>query len=383
MKADGWGGAETENNPDLIADVQYMRMCLRLARRGTGRTSPNPMVGAVLVRDGVLVGKGFHRAAGLPHAEVEALRQAGEKARGSALYVNLEPCNFYGRTPPCTDLLLRSGVAEVVCATSDPSPPVNGKGLQQLRRGGVRVRVGILAEQARRLNEAWFCCVEEKRPFVTLKAAASWDGKIATRGRQRGWFTSEAARRQVHRMRSVADAVLVGIGTALNDDPLLTVRECRPKRKGFPMRVVLDSRARLPLSSRLVQTARETPVVVACTSAASEEKRAQLEAAGVQTAELKANESGRVDLASLLSYLAEREVVSLLVEGGAEVNWAFLEARAVDKVCFFLAPLLVGGSEAPTLVNGVGTGELADAFRLVRREFRRIGPDFLLTGWLR
>jgi diaminohydroxyphosphoribosylaminopyrimidine deaminase/5-amino-6-(5-phosphoribosylamino)uracil reductase len=273
-------------------------------------------------------------------------------------------------------------VREVVCALKDPFPQVNGKGIEQLLQGGIRVRVGILEEEARRLNEAWLCRVERGRPFVTLKMAASWDGKIGSTGRERGWFTSEAARREVHRMRSEADALLIGIKTALNDDPLLTVRECRPKRKGFPLRIVLDSQARLPLSSRLVQTARETPVMVACTSIAGEEKRGQLEAAGVQTVALKADDSGAVDLPSLLSYLAEREVVSLMVEGGAEVNWAFLERGLVDKVRFFLAPMIVGGKMAPTLVDGEGFGNLGDALRLVRTEYRRIGPDLMLTGWL-
>ena len=363
-------------------DTRHMRMCLRLARRGAGTTSPNPMVGAVVVSEGTVVGRGYHRAAGLPHAEVGALRQAEEKARGSTLYVNLEPCNFHGRTPPCTDLILASGVREVVCATIDPTPQVNGEGLQQLRERGLRVRLGILEEEARRLNEARFCYVERGRPFVTLKAAASWDGKIATRGRDRGWFTSEAARREVHRMRGEADAVLVGIGTVLNDDPLLTVRACRPRRKDFPLRVILDSGARLPLSSRLVRTAAEAPVLVACTLVASEEKRAHLEEAGVETVVLEANKAGGVDLPDLLSYLAKKEIISILVEGGAAVNWSFLEAGVVDKVRFFLAPLLIGGGQAPTLVDGAGAGELEDCLRLVRTETRRIGPDILLTGWL-
>lgn len=375
-------GVLEQDSPGSSADIGYMKMCLRLARRAAGRTSPNPMVGAVVVRDGAIVGKGYHRRAGLPHAEVEALGEAGDKARGSILYVNLEPCNFHGRTPPCTDLILACGVKEVVCATTDPTPRVSGRGVEQLRREGVEVRVGILEEEARRLNEARFCYSERGRPFVTLKAAATWDGKIATRERERGWFTSEAARREVHRMRSEVDAILIGIGTALNDDPLLTVREVAPKRRGFPIRVVLDSQARLPLSSRLVQTAREVPVLVACTAAAEEDKRIRLEAAGVETVVLEANSSDGVDVPSLLSYLAGKEIISVLVEGGAEVNWSFLAAGAVDKVCFFLAPLLAGGRDAPTPVGGAGIGKLAEAFRFARTEYKRIGPDLLLTGWL-
>jgi len=364
------------------ADLRHMKTCLRLARRGAGRTSPNPMVGSVVVRSGIVVGKGYHRAAGLPHAEVEALRQAGEKARGGALYVSLEPCNIFGRTPPCTDLILSCGVKEVVCAILDPNPRVNGKGMDVLRRGRVRVRVGLLQEEARRLNEAWFCYMERGRPFVTLKAAASWDGKIATRGRDRGWLTSEDSRRVVHRMRSEADAVLVGIGTVLNDDPLLTVRACRPKRHGFPMRVVLDSEARLPLSSRLALTAREVPVLVACTDAAAARRRSQLEAAGVETVALKAGAEGGVDLTSLLIYLAGREIVSVLLEGGASLNWSFLESGLVDKVCLFLAPLLLGGKEAPTVADGAGVGALTEAWRFARTEYRRVETDLLLTGWL-
>ena len=362
------------------ADRAFMALALKLAQKGAGYTSPNPMVGAVVVRDGRIVGKGYHRRYGGPHAEVEALRQAGELARGATLYVTLEPCNHHGQTPPCTQAVLAAGIARVVIANADPNPRVTGGGADYLRRQGLQVEMGLMAEAGRKLNEAFFKAITTGRPWVIAKAAASLDGKIATHTNDSHWITGPAARTWVHRLRHRVDAILVGVGTVLADDPQLTTRLPRGRGKD-PIRIILDSQLRLPLTAQVLHLHSAAPTWIACTEAAPPDKRAALAALGVACLILP-ERNGRVDLQALLDLLGQRRVQSLLVEGGAEVHGAFFEAGLIDKLHFFLAPKLIGGRQAPGIFGGQGIACLADAPPLQDLTIRRFGPDILISGYL-
>ena len=357
-----------------------MARALNLAARARGRTSPNPLVGAVLVKDGEIVGQGFHPRAGEPHAEIFALRQAGERARGATLYINLEPCCHYGRTPPCTEALIRAGVAEVRMAMEDPNPLVHGKGRAALEAAGIRTFVGDHEAQAHQLNEAFVKYITTGRPFVTVKFAMSLDGKIATSTGESRWITGEAARRRVHELRDVSDAICVGVNTVLADNPRLTTRLDKPDVE-HPLRVILDSQGRAPLAARVFDPALLGKTIVATTQAMPARHRATLEVQGVEAWVLPSDDQGRVDLAALLDRLGERELTSLLVEGGGSVLASFFERRLVDKVMAFVAPLIIGGQDAPTPVKGAGVSRLADALRLERVSVERVGEDVLVVGY--
>jgi diaminohydroxyphosphoribosylaminopyrimidine deaminase / 5-amino-6-(5-phosphoribosylamino)uracil reductase len=358
-------------------DARWMAQALALAERGRGLCSPNPMVGAVLVSEGRVVGQGFHVRAGAAHAEVEALREAGDRARGATLYVTLEPCNHQGRTPPCVGAILRAGIGRVVVAVADPNPRVEGGGARALLDAALEVHMGCLEEEARALNRMFFAAMQRLRPHVTLKCAMTLDGKIAAFDRSARWITGEEARREAHRLRSENDAVIVGIGTVLADDPALTVR-LDPPWPREPLRVVMDSRARLPLTARLIGAGTPGRVVVAVADEAPAERVAHLEGLGVTVLACKSR-NGRVDPADLLSRLFALDVTGVLLEGGSELNWAFIEAGLVDRVAMFIAPLLLGGTVAPTAVGGRGL-LLAEALRLQSLAARPVGPDWLLEG---
>jgi diaminohydroxyphosphoribosylaminopyrimidine deaminase/5-amino-6-(5-phosphoribosylamino)uracil reductase len=338
-----------------------MRRALALARRGLGETNPNPLVGCVVVKGGQVVGEGFHARAGGPHAEVVALRRAGVRARGATLYANLEPCAHQGRTPPCAPLVRASGVARVVAAIRDPNPLVRGRGLALLRRAGIAVTTGVLAREASRLNERFLLSARRGRPFVTLKAALTLDGRIATASGRSRWITSPAQRRQARRLRRLHDGVLVGIGTVLADDPLL-LPSPRPHRPF--VRVVLDSRLRLPARSRLARTASPRTPVVILTCRAEPRRRRTLEAAGVEVVEV-ASERTRVPLVAALRALHERGLASVMVEGGSEVLGSFLAARLVDQVALFRAPLLLGGRGSLPAFGGPDPRTIARGLPLV------------------
>jgi len=358
-----------------------MRRALELAALARGKTSPNPLVGAVVVKDGVIVGEGYHRKAGTPHAEVIALQEAGARAKGADLYVSLEPCCHYGRTPPCTKAIIEAGIKRVVVACEDPNPLVAGKGIEILRQAGITVDVGVLREEARRLNEVFFKYITTGRPFVTLKAAMSLDGKIATFTGDSKWITGEQARQYAHQMRAEHDAVMVGIGTVLADDPLLTVR--LPGEDRRPLRVIVDSRLRIPLESRIVLTAKGFPTVVAAVRhEGNQGKKKSLEERGVEVWELPADR-GRVDLKALLGELGKREVTSVLLEGGATLNASALEAGVVDKFVFFIAPKIIGGSRAPGPVGGNGAKKIEDAWLVSELEFTKVGEDLMITCYPR
>lgn len=363
--------------PTRADDERWMAEALALASRARGLTSPNPMVGAVIVRDAAAAGRGFHSRAGAPHAEIEALREAGGRANGATLYVTLEPCNHAGRTPPCVDALVGAGIRRVVAATADPNPQVRGGGANALRRAGVEVLVGCLESEARALNRVFFTAMERMRPHVTLKCAMTLDGKIAASDRSSRWITGEAARREAHRLRSECDAIVVGIGTVLTDDPALTVR-LDPPGPREPLRVVVDTRCRLPLTARLIASGDPGRVVVAVADDAPGAHVEALVSRGVTVLQCKSRE-GHVDVSDLCGRLFGLDVRGLLLEGGSELNWAFVEAGLVDRVAVFVAPILLGGAGAPTPVGGRGL-PLGGGMRLRSVEVRPIGEDWLIEG---
>jgi diaminohydroxyphosphoribosylaminopyrimidine deaminase/5-amino-6-(5-phosphoribosylamino)uracil reductase len=366
--------------PEIETDRKWMRRALELAASARGRTSPNPMVGAVIVTDGRVVGEGFHAYAGSDHAEVAALREAGSAAAEGTLYVSLEPCCHHGRTPPCADQIVSAGIRRVVAACEDPNPSVSGRGIALLREAGVTVEVGLLGEEATRLNEAFFKHIRTGVPFVTLKVAASLDGKIATRTGESRWITGESARRRVHQLRNEADAVLVGIGTVLRDDPLLTTRLGIADQRD-PIRVLVDNLARLPLRAKAVNRASTAPTILAVSQMAPRSKLEAIEREGVQVIVVE-NSPRRVSLERLMEALGKRGILSVMIEGGAEINASALREGVVDKVLVFLAPILIGGKSTPTAVGGDGIESLGQALRLHDVRIERFDGDILVEGYL-
>ena len=371
------------------ADGQFLLRALELAHQGVALASPNPCVGAVVVAGGKIVGEGFHTYEGVHHAEVLALAQAGAAARGATLYLNLEPCCHQGRTSPCADAIVAAGVKRVVASMRDPNPQVGGQGFEKLRATGVEVSEGGLEAEARKLNEGFARWVRDKRPLVTLKAAMTLDGKIApppgeaapVAGPAGGWITSEAARAHVQQLRHACDAILVGVGTILADDPLLTDRTGQARRRPL-LRVVLDSRLRLPLESRVVKTCRQD-VLVFC-SFAEEKKKKALEERGVRVEQVEVGSGdGRPDLRRVAARLGELEILGLLIEGGALVNWAALAAGIVDKVFLYYAPKILAGSGAVSFAAGAGFRRMSEAAHLRSFALHRFGEDFAVEGYLR
>ena len=360
-----------------------MRLALRLARRGFGRTSPNPMVGAVLVRDGAVIGQGWHRRAGQAHAEIEALRDAqrrgssGRGARGATLYVTLEPCSTHGRTPPCTDAIIAAGIRRVVAAGPDPNPAHCGRGFAILQRAGIEVSAGLLAGEAAKLNEAFHHWIVHRTPLVTVKAAMSLDGRIATTAGESRWITGEKARALGMRLRAGADAILVGVKTVLADDPSLSVRLPGFKDKRW-VRIILDPRARTPLTAKVVSDHQAASTIVVVTKAAPAWRAAAL---GRRVRVLRAPAlADGINLRWLLEKLGREEVTSLLVEGGGETNDAFLAGGLAGRVAFFYAPLALGGRGAPRAVAGEGVARVSQAPVLRQVRWRRLGQDLLLTA---
>lgn len=360
-----------------------MTLALRLAAKGRGTTSPNPMVGAVVVKRGRIIGRGFHLRPGTPHAEILALRQAGKRARGATLYVTLEPCcHLAKRTPPCVPEILRSGVRRVVIAMQDPNPSVKGKGTAALRRAGLSVTLGVARSEAEELNKAYCHWMKTGRPYVTLKAGMTLDGKLATATGESRWITGESSRREVHRLRSSVDAVLIGVGTVLADDPSLTARmgpRLEQSALRQPLRIVVDSRLRTPLKARIVAQQDRAKTMIAATAAAPAARRSTLHKKGVEILTLPALQ-GRVSLPALLKQLGRRGIMSLLVEGGGEINAAMLKAKLVDHVCLYMAPLLLGGRNAKGLIGGESPARLASAIRLRQVVTRSAGDDVVVEG---
>ncbi len=352
-----------------------MQEALRLAARGRGRVEPNPLVGAVLVKSGKIVGRGWHKRFGKAHAEVNAIAEAGARAKGATLYVTLEPCAHQGKTPPCAEAVLSAGIRRVVAAMEDPHPLVSGKGIRALRRAGLKVDVGCMEDEAKRLNLPFLTLLALGRPYVTAKWAMSLDGKIATASGDSKWITSAPARDAARRMRGLADAVMVGAGTALADNPLLM--PLKPRR--MPLRIVADSRGRTPVTSALARTAKQGPVMIAVTEAARAVSVKALQAAGCEVWTGPAKDD-RLDLSALLQELGRRKMTNLFVEGGGTLLGSLFEAGLVDRVAAFVAPQILGGDKALTPVEGAGAPTVERATRFTWSRGRRVGGDWLLMG---
>ena len=378
-----------------ISDELFVRRALELAREGIGLTSPNPCVGAVIVDgNGKIVGTGVHKYETVKHAEVLALEQAGQKARGATLYINFEPCSHQGRTGPCVDALIAAGVGRVVASMSDPNPKVSGRGFAKLESAGIEVDTGILQEEAKILNEAFAKYIRTATPLVTMKAAMTLDGKIApppaksprptaigTQGPTGGWITSEPARAHVQQLRHQHDATMVGVGTVIADDPLLTDRSGRPRRRPL-LRVILDSRLRLPLESQVVKTAKDD-VLVLC-SFAEEKKKKQLQKRGIRVEQIPtATPDGRPEMTAISRSLGKMEITSLLIEGGALVNWAALASGIVNKVFLYYSPKILAGTGSVPFAAGAGFGRMSDAAYVRSIKLHRFGEDFAVEGYLR
>ncbi|MGE5454390.1 MAG: bifunctional diaminohydroxyphosphoribosylaminopyrimidine deaminase/5-amino-6-(5-phosphoribosylamino)uracil reductase RibD [Methylocystaceae bacterium] len=364
----------------LKTQEQYMQRAIELALMAEGRTSPNPLVGAVIVRDGAVVGEGYHHRAGEPHAEVNALRAAGELAKGATIYVTLEPCCHHGRTGPCCEALIAAGITEVIAATADPNPQVAGQGLAWLRSAGIKVETGLLEAAARDINQPFFKRIQTGLPYVILKTAMTLDGKIAAASGDARWVTGETSRRLVHQMRNRYDGVMVGANTVIKDDPQLNVRLEQVGTRN-PVRVVVDGALDIPLTAQVVVTAKDQPTLILTAENPNQDKAERLTAQGVELIKLK-GEADDLDLTQGLSQLANRGISSLLVEGGSGLNWSLIQAGLVDYWYAFIAMKVIGGANAPTPVGGSGFALMNDALAMSVKKSQLVGEDLLVEGWL-
>lgn len=365
-----------------IIDEQYMEMALSLAKKGAGFTNPNPMVGAVIVKDGKIIGEGYHKKYGEPHAEVNAFSDAderGENTKGATIYVTLEPCFHYGKTPPCVDLVLKKEVSRVVIGTLDPNPLVAGQSVTKMERAGIEVVSGVLKEECLKLNEIFFQYVTTKKPFVLLKSALSLDGKMATVTGESQWISCEESRREVHELRSVYASIMVGIGTVLADNPSLT---CRLEGKKSPIRIIVDSSLQTPIDANVLKNQDIAKTIIATTSKADEEKKQQIEALGVEVIVLD-EKDGHVDLKQLQEAISYRKIDSVLLEGGADLAFGAIKDGIVDKVRYYIAPMMLGGKQSKAALGGEGFEHLRDAFFLENVTTRQIGQDICVEGYRR
>jgi diaminohydroxyphosphoribosylaminopyrimidine deaminase/5-amino-6-(5-phosphoribosylamino)uracil reductase len=358
-------------------DKKFLRMACRLARKAAGRTSPNPQVGAVIVRRGRIIGTGYHRFAGGDHAEIAALKDAGARARGATLYITLEPCSHQGRTPPCTRALIRAGIKEVVCGTKDPNPLVAGRGFRQLRRAGIKVRAGVLKKECRALIEAFAKYISRGVPFVILKLAVTLDGRIAAASGDARWISGDQSRNTVHRLRNEVDAVIVGLGTVKADDPLLT---CRIPGGRNPWRVVLDSRLSIPLSAKILRLTDPGKTIIATGVNAALAKARAVEALGGQVLSLPLK-GEQVSWGALLKALARQGIVSVMIEGGGATAASALEEKVVDKIVFFYAPKILGGDARP-MIEALGVRRVRQAIAVKDLRFDRSGEDLVVSGYV-
>jgi len=354
-------------------DIYFLKETLRLAKKGMGWTNPNPMVGCVIVKGERIISKGYHKKAGQIHAEIDALNRAKADTRNATLYVNLEPCSHFGKTPPCVDAIIKAGIARVVCPFDDPNPRVQGSGIKILQNAGIQVTTGLLQEESMELNEAYFSFYAKKRPFIVLKFAASLDGKIATRTHDSKWITNEEARRFARILRSNYQAVLVGIDTILTDNPHLDVKI---KGKRDPLRIILDSFLKIPLNSNVLK---DNNLLIATTMRADKEKKQELIKRGVPVVIFN---SEKIPLRGLLKELVKREIISVFVEGGSRVLGSFVDEGLADKVHVFTAPILIGGQEAISAISGKGAENISDAIKLRRVSHRYFGDDMFTTGYV-
>lgn len=364
----------------LKLDNYYMKMALELAAKGEGVVNPNPLVGAVIVKDGQVVGKGYHKLYGGPHAEVYAIKDAGHKAKGADIYVTLEPCSHYGKTPPCVEAILKAGIKRVIAAMTDPNPLVAGKGLQLLKQNGVEVISGVMEEEAKKLNEIFIKFITEKIPFIILKTAMTLDGKIASTTGESKWITGEKSRKVVHQIRNRVMAIMVGIGTVLKDNPLLTTRLEEGGRS--PKAVIVDSKLKIPLECKIFNSLKEREIIIACTEIVDKDKKDQLEAMGVRIIVCPENTGNKVDLDYLVRELGNLGIDSILLEGGGELNFSAINSKVVDKIICFIAPKILGGVHAKTPVEGEGIKNLRDAVILKNIKISTIDNDVVIEGYI-
>lgn len=364
-----------KNTTDMEQDRQYMKMALELAQKGMGFTAPNPMVGAVIVKNGRIIGQGYHRKYGELHAEREALAVCTEEPKGASIYVTLEPCCHYGKQPPCVNAILEAGIRRVIIGSSDPNPLVAGKGIRILKDHGIEVTENILKEECDKLNEAFFYYIQNKKPYVVMKYAMTMDGKIAAYTGESKWVTGEAARIHVQEQRLKYTGIMVGVGTVLADDPMLT---CRLENSRNPVRIICDSHLRTPLTSKIVRTAKTIPTILA-SSSKDQQKIKNYEELGCQVLYVP-EKNGHIDLNRLMELLGAAKIDSILLEGGGSLNWSALESGIVQKVQTYIAPKLFGGEEAKTPVEGKGFPDPASAVLLKNSEIIRLGDDFLIES---
>ena len=364
-----------------MSDYKYMKQALELAEKGRGWTSPNPMVGAVVVKDGQIVGRGYHQRVGGLHAEVNAIDDAGEWARGATIYVTLEPCNHFGRTPPCTRKIIDAGIRRVVVAMTDPNPGVQGGGSQYLQDQGIEVATGICEKEARVLNEGFITWVTTGRPFVIVKCAATLDGRIATRTGDSRWVTGPASREFVHRIRHGVDGIVVGVETVKKDDPSLTTR-LDGETGSDPTRIILDTHLSIPLTAKMLNPVSNTRTWVVCGADAPADRRTALENTGVRVISA-ALESGRIDLSALMKQLGAMEITSLLIEGGGTVIGSAFAAEIVDKICFFYAPKILGGDDGVPICRGAGPENMKQSIAIHDLSVFRFDADVMIQGYLK
>ncbi|WP_368490647.1 bifunctional diaminohydroxyphosphoribosylaminopyrimidine deaminase/5-amino-6-(5-phosphoribosylamino)uracil reductase RibD [Clostridium sp. BJN0013] len=361
-------------------DEHYMKIALDLALKGEGFVNPNPQVGAVIVKEGKIVGKGYHKFYGGPHAEVYALKEAGDKAVDGQIYVTLEPCSHYGKTPPCAEAIAKAGIKKVVVALKDPNPLVSGRGIKFLRDRGIEVVTGVLEKEALNINEIFIKYISEKLPFVILKSAITLDGKIATVTGQSKWITCEESRNLVHHIRNRVMAIGVGIGTILSDNPLLTTR--LEKKCKSPIAVILDSKLRIPLGCKIFDTLKYRKIIIACTEEHDMLKKHEIEKMGVDVIICPKDEFGHINLKILIEKLGDIGIDSLLIEGGGTLNFSALNSGIVDKIVYFIAPKIIGGLEAKTSVEGKGIEDLNNAVKLKNISYSKSGEDMVVQGYV-
>lgn len=361
-------------------DLSYLQMCYALAEKAIGWASPNPYVGAVIVKNGIIIGHGYHEKPGKPHAEAAALEKAGSRAKKATAYINLEPCVHWGRTPPCIDKIISAQLKRIVVSSIDPNPLVNGKGIERMKQAGIQVSLGLLEEKNNRLNEAYIKYIQSGIPFITLKTALSMDGKTATKTHASKWISSSQTRKYMHLIRGEHDAIMVGINTVLKDDPRLTVRH-----PGWPgktiTRVILDSNLRIPLQSKILTTLSEGEVVIFTLKTFPQEKKDALQKKGVKVITI-AQENGKVNMKKALAWLGKNQISSVLVEGGTVLHTHMLESKTVDKVIVSVSPKLIGGKSAPCFYQGKGAETIKKSLKLKKMNTLKIGDDIIIQGYL-
>lgn len=359
-------------------DEFYMRLALEEAKKGIGKVSPNPMVGAIIVKDEKIIGSGFHEYFGGAHAEVNAFKNVTEDVEGATMYVTLEPCSHYGKTPPCAGKIIQKKIKRVVIGTLDPNPLVSGNGVKKLTDAGIKISVGVLEKECRKINEVFMKYIEYKKPFVVMKCAMSLDGKICTRNGESKWITGEEARKHVHKTRNILSAIMVGVDTIIKDNPQLT---SRIDSRRNPIRIIVDSTLRIPLDSKVLVDEYKNKTIIATTSSANKENIAYIRNLGVKVLVIKEKEK-RVDLDDLMKKLGEMNIDSILLEGGGTLNFSALKEKIVDKVQVYIAPKIIGGSLAKTPVEGVGIDKLNEAFSIKELTFQTLDKDIFIEGYL-